>query len=345
MRMFTIIFFLLLAFTGIIYSQGDVCPDGMTAYWKFDEQIVPTIFEDFYGDNFGFSDNNKYPTPMEGLVGNAMFFNGESEIYVNPNTVFDFDTTESFSVETWVKTEVTPEAPSVFIAKYAGTGKMSWWLGYDNQARAMFSIRDNSGNSIEFPSIATIADNQWHHVVGVYNRATGMATIYVDGIKDNQVFKPFEDDFVANKKIDIGHQASGSHFFGWIDETAVYDKVLNPIDIANHHLNGLGGRGFCDSVIVSVDDELVIESFKLYQNYPNPFNPETTIKYELPKTSNISLEIYSSIGEKIAVLEKGAKEAGVHSIKFNADNLTSGVYFYKLNAANFTEVKKLLLMK
>ena len=326
------------------FSQ-DVCPNGMVAYWKLDEEVVPTIFEDFYGDNFGFSENDKYPAPTEGLVGNSMFFDGNAEVIINPAPQFDFDSTSSFSIETWVKTEVTPDGPSIFISKYAGLGKLSWWLGYDNQGRPTFFLRDNNKKSIEFFAPNNIADNQWHHIVGVYNRTNGLAYLYVDAILKNQVFTQLTGNFIADTTVNIGHQTSSFHFYGWIDETAIYNTVLDETTINNHYLNGLSGRGYCDSVLVAVKDEILVKDFMLHQNYPNPFNPETTIKYELPEASEISLEIFSSLGEKIAELDSGVKEAGIHTLNFNAGNLSSGVYFYKLKAGHFVEVKKLLLMK
>lgn len=90
--------------------------------------------------------------------------------------------------------------------------------------------------------------------------------------------------------------------------------------------------------------------FSLSQNYPNPFNPETVIHYELPIRSTVSLKVYDVLGNLISELVNGLQEAGVHSVSFNASELTSGVYFYAI-AVNggkgniFNEVKKMMLMK
>lgn len=85
--------------------------------------------------------------------------------------------------------------------------------------------------------------------------------------------------------------------------------------------------------------------FNLDQNYPNPFNPTTTISYTLPEKSMTKLVILNAIGEEVAVLLNEEQEAGYHKINFNGLNLTSGVYFYKLIAKDFTSVKKLMLVK
>jgi hypothetical protein len=85
--------------------------------------------------------------------------------------------------------------------------------------------------------------------------------------------------------------------------------------------------------------------YALNQNYPNPFNPTTQIKYLIPQDGIISLKVYNLLGEEVATLFSGVQQAGNHIATFNATGFTSGVYFYKLQAANFSDVKKLVLMK
>lgn len=85
--------------------------------------------------------------------------------------------------------------------------------------------------------------------------------------------------------------------------------------------------------------------FTLDQNYPNPFNPETVIRFALPVAGNVTLTVYNSPGEVVATLVDQFVEAGAHEVAFNAANLPSGTYIYKLTAGNFTSVKKMLLLK
>jgi len=89
----------------------------------------------------------------------------------------------------------------------------------------------------------------------------------------------------------------------------------------------------------------VPKDFVLHQNYPNPFNPSTTIKYAVPKTSLISIKVYDLTGQEVASLVNEMKDAGTYEVKFDAQNLASGVYIYKMSADNFTSVKKLNLLK
>lgn len=86
-------------------------------------------------------------------------------------------------------------------------------------------------------------------------------------------------------------------------------------------------------------------TFELSQNYPNPFNPSTKISYHLPSGSDVTLKVYDIIGNEVATLVEGFKDAGSHSIEFNADNLGSGIYFYKLTAFDFVQTKKMILIK
>jgi len=89
----------------------------------------------------------------------------------------------------------------------------------------------------------------------------------------------------------------------------------------------------------------VPKDFVLHQNYPNPFNPSTTIKYAVPKTSLVSIKVYDLTGQEVALLVNEMKDAGTYEVKFDARNLASGVYIYKMSADNFTSVKKLNLLK
>jgi hypothetical protein len=86
-------------------------------------------------------------------------------------------------------------------------------------------------------------------------------------------------------------------------------------------------------------------AFELCQNYPNPFNPSTTIKYELPRASYVSLTVYDILGREVSVLVNERRNAGVHGAKFDGSNLASGVYLYRLQAGDFVASKKMLVVK
>lgn len=86
-------------------------------------------------------------------------------------------------------------------------------------------------------------------------------------------------------------------------------------------------------------------SYTLYNNYPNPFNPSTMIKFSLKERSFVSLKVYNVLGKEVSDLLHGSKDAGIHEVQFNGSELSSGVYYYKLTAGNYTSIKKMLLLK
>ncbi|MEO8514371.1 MAG: choice-of-anchor D domain-containing protein [Ignavibacteria bacterium] len=87
------------------------------------------------------------------------------------------------------------------------------------------------------------------------------------------------------------------------------------------------------------------EKFALYQNYPNPFNPETQIKFDIPRASNVKISVYDIIGREVSVLVNSKMEPGVYNASWNASPYASGVYFYRLTADDFVSVKKMVIVK
>jgi hypothetical protein len=85
--------------------------------------------------------------------------------------------------------------------------------------------------------------------------------------------------------------------------------------------------------------------FQLSQNFPNPFNPTTTIRYGLAHRVNVTLIIYNTLGQQVATLVNEDLEAGYHDMRFDGRNLASGVYFYRLQAGDFVQTRKLLLLR
>jgi hypothetical protein len=100
------------------------------------------------------------------------------------------------------------------------------------------------------------------------------------------------------------------------------------------------------TLTTSVDDpENKPENFRLLQNYPNPFNPATKISWQSPVSSWQTLKIYDALGNEVSTLVNQEKPAGVHTITFDASDLSSGIYFYQLITRDFTETKKMILLR
>lgn len=105
------------------------------------------------------------------------------------------------------------------------------------------------------------------------------------------------------------------------------------------------GGAFEYSSEIEVSISLKPLKFSLSQNYPNPFNPTTIIKFSLPKSSQVTLKVFDILGREVMTLLNEKREAGVHSLKFDASNLASGLYFYKLQAVDFMDVRKMMIIK
>lgn len=108
----------------------------------------------------------------------------------------------------------------------------------------------------------------------------------------------------------------------------------------------IDGALYGDTTLLSVSESNNNVPYSiLYQNYPNPFNPVTTIEYSIPKTSFVNINVYNLLGEKIVTLVNEEKKEGNYKVKFNALSLSSGIYFYRIQADGFVGTKKLILLK
>jgi len=119
----------------------------------------------------------------------------------------------------------------------------------------------------------------------------------------------------------------------------------------NYRLKQIDFDGNCEySDEIAVELAELVEEYKLEQNYPNPFNPSTTISYSIPnnvksETSNVKLVVYDILGNEVATLVNERQKTGNYEVKFNASNLASGIYLYKLQSGSFVQTRKLMLLK
>jgi hypothetical protein len=143
----------------------------------------------------------------------------------------------------------------------------------------------------------------------------------------------------------------GNEYYSYIDENIWGGKKFK---YRLKQIHSDGSYAYSNEVEI----ELLPTKYELYQNYPNPFNPITKIKFTLPEKSAVSLKVYDILGSVVSEIIKSEFDAGYHKIEFNASNLPSGVYFYRIECSNpaasspvgqpgqsFVEVKKMLLLK
>jgi photosystem II stability/assembly factor-like uncharacterized protein len=150
--------------------------------------------------------------------------------------------------------------------------------------------------------------------------------------------KVAEGDFATVGFVKGEGTTTNQNEYSYVDKNLVDGKYF-------YRLKQLDFNGEYDySKTLEVDVKL-LDNFVLEQNYPNPFNPTTTIGYVLQEKTNTKLSLINVIGEEVAILVNEEQDKGYHKVDLNASNLPSGVYLYKLQAGNFTETKKLMLLK
>ncbi len=168
--------------------------------------------------------------------------------------------------------------------------------------------------------------------------------------KDNS---NYEIQYVIERAVGTDTNSLSFEIVAAVNDTAYFDSdvLVNTIYAyrviaKNDSTSSLYSEVVYAETIVGVEGENNKPlNFSLSQNYPNPFNPTTTIKFSLAKKVYVTLKIYDELGKEVAVLLSGELNSGEYQKQWDASNLTSGVYFYKLQAGGFVETKKLLLLK
>ena len=157
---------------------------------------------------------------------------------------------------------------------------------------------------------------------------------------NNRIYAGFTrtSDFFIWYSDDMGNTwNSFDHQFQYLMGLNIYDNKI--------WASTLDGLWYTELGNTSVDPVEIVSDFNLEQNYPNPFNPVTTISYQTPGLSPVLLKVYDILGNEIAVLVNEEKPGGTYQLQFDARRLSSGVYFYKMQAGSFAAVKKMILLK
>ncbi len=322
-------------FTGIFYDLRNYLgdenpPDTINPYWRLvyvkadtSYQSIPIAFLIFY------------LSPSDGRLVKKF------EVSLRPVTA-----KEKFSdIDSVAKIYASDAKLMYVVGRELDTvidGKCGLWnYGYRSPTKGKFSV--------------------WYLLGGV---GVDTAWLPVDITKplDFSVYR--DSDVLAQ----VGETYGGSQFRGLYSLTSVaYGYVQSPLDTSKIYFHSIyegidtaTGRskrfialidpvtGMFAGSFTKVEKDVtagIPTDFVLYQNYPNPFNPTTTITYDLPLRANVKLVIYNVLGQKIAILVDEVQESGRYNVTFDASNLPSGVYFYRLEADKFVQTRKMLLVK
>ena len=221
---------------------------------------------------------------------------------------------------------------------------------YERQSGTTYDIYDalrTNGTWSAVTAWVTVEENKW-------------PSLYCKKATGNNVFRgAFEQSAALNntpriiktKDFNGTGWSTSSQISDLTDVTGLQKPEVGDIDGNTSVIAYVGANYFGvffdnQSWVTDVTPEVGIpEVFSLEQNYPNPFNPSTTIKFSIPEQTNVTLKIFNSIGQEVASLVNGEMAAGNHSVDFNASNLSSGVYFYRIDSPSFTSTKKMILIK
>ena len=269
----------------------------------------------------------------------------------------------------WIRySKLTSGFPD-FSATYVTFEGNTKWAGTPTQGIAKYNdtnwVLYNSGNvpglSNEIHGIAIDKNNnKWFCTRGgglaKFNSDENQWTIYRttnSGIPWNSTHSIYIDKN-NNKWIACDDGLGG--FVIYNDTTWTYPTEFGNETTADFMEDKYGNMWICQIVrilvynpkgVIGINNipELIPSEYKLYQNYPNPFNPATQIKYAISKNSNVILKVYNILGKEISTLINQRQNSGNYQITFDAKDLPSGIYFYKLQANDFTDIKKMVLIK
>ena len=308
----------------------------LVSYFSFDQD--PT---DDFGNNDLINHNAKM---VVGKIGNCYEFNKTNYLGTSNNVSFNRGR-EEYSISVWFHPDTVTGTSSYIILD---RNTENTYFSYGLEILPTHELRFSSWSStyLEIRGIY-INYGKWYHVVVTVG--TKEAKLYLNGIL--QATKSVLISETPGSGLTIGgyYGAYGfekANFFeGKIDEIGIWNRVLTNQEVNNLYNNG---EGLSYSQLTAISEPSATEiatNFILSQNYPNPFNPSTTISFALPTSSKVVVDIYNSLGQKVTRLLENQMSAGKHQVKFEAGDLPTGVYYYRIQAGKFSTVKKMLLIR
>lgn len=265
--------------------------------------------------------------------------------------------------ETWIVSESFPEFTSMDKIKFS-QDDLGWAISYPGAIFKSTDYGNSWGKVIDsiytISSVAVSGDTAWFSYSNKILRTTDAGESWqsfhvFDFI--GSIFDLTSVDFINAK---IGYESAyDGRVFKTTDGGETWSQENYPGSVNNYSLDFVNEdigwvTGWPGTILkrdphyinVNAEYNSKPEKFALYQNYPNPFNPVTTIRYSVPENSSVKLEIYDILGRKIQTLiDNEYKKTGEYEIKFNGQNLPSGVYIYRIITRNYSASKKMLLLK
>ncbi|MBI5216570.1 MAG: T9SS type A sorting domain-containing protein [Ignavibacteriae bacterium] len=243
------------------------------------------------------------------------------------------------TISNYAKSAVFPTATTAAFAYSGGystadileNGK-GYWIKFDNATSVTFG-----GTSITSITIPVVEG--WN-MIGSISAPIDVTSITSDpsGMETSQFFDYSETGYAVSSSIEPGKAY-------WVKVNTAGSLILSSVlTYAGNRISIMPNSELPPSP-PETNNYIMPSEFSLSQNYPNPFNPTTIIHYSLATNEFVSLKVFNMLGQEVATLVSEMQNAGVKNIEFDSQNLPSGLYFYKMNAGSFSEMKKMVIMK
>lgn len=273
--------------------------------------------------------------------------NGDNKIYVLTQADYDLgEATVSRPFNDGTLATVTNQATEV-VFQVDVNGAVS---ALNNQPFTTINTVHIAGGTspLQWPDLGW-PDNQIDRMIELFDDGTNGDKTAGDNVFTTTITFPAYTVFEIQYKFGINYGDAANNQGGNDNENAIGD---------NHVVNLFSSAWYCEALDtfgvmrekdfvtdVRNNNQVIPSAYSLDQNYPNPFNPSTKISYSIPVEGFVTLDVYNSIGQKVASLVNETKSAGSYEVSFDAARLSSGIYFYQISSGNFTDTKKMILMK
>jgi hypothetical protein len=329
------IFLLVVALSSTAIGQVDL-NSGLVGYYSLDnagDTIAVNLATgtDIMPDGQILND----PEWVDGISGSALRFSNAGTAHVEFGTYDPSADTDELSISVWINWAGLDGGWHSICGKRDGWDPplIMWSLCLDMNNGGIQFETNTPGGKIYIISPAPPVD-EWCHVALIFDGY--WAQMFMDGDMVVEGEMTFGEAREAGFHLGCGTTGGVDCFSGILDEFRVYNRMLNEAEVLE-----------LSKIPTSVEqrNQNVISDYVLHQNYPNPFNPATNISYALKSNGKVRLSVYDVMGREVAVLVDGIQSAGNHEVQFSGANLTSGIYFYKLQTAAQVITRKMTLVK